>query len=142
MGVKNRLDATQSLRGGARYFNKILRLLPDSVKQPDRTWFALAAYNVGRGHLEDARVITEQRGGDPDKWADVKENLPLLRRKRWYKDTKYGYARGDEPVTYVQNIRHYYNVLTWTELARNRTPPPQRVEQYLPDSLQKDFRSL
>ena len=142
MGVKNRLDASQSLRGGARYFNKILSRIPTSVEDPDRTWFALAAYNVGRGHLEDARVITQKLGGDPDKWADVKDNLPLLSKKRWYKDTKHGYARGDEPVTYVQNIRHYYNLLNWTELAKNRTPPPQQVEQYLPDSLKKDFRML
>lgn len=142
MGIKNRLDAEQSLRGGARYFNKIFNLLPESLQDPDRTWFALAAYNVGRGHLEDARVITEQRGGDPTKWADVKESLPLLRKKRWYKDTKHGYARGDEPVTYVQNIRHYYNLLNWTELSKNRTPPPQQMEQYLPESLRKEFRTL
>lgn len=142
MGIRNRLDAEQSLRGGARYFNKILRLLPESLEDPDRTWFALAAYNVGRGHLEDARVITEQNGGDPSKWADVKENLPLLRKKRWYKDTRHGYARGNEPVTYVQNIRHYYNLLNWTELSKNRTPPPQEMEQYLPESLRKNFRTL
>ena len=142
MGIKNRLDATESLRGGARYFNKILSRIPESVEDPDRTWFALAAYNVGMGHLEDARVITQQRGGDPNKWADVKENLPLLRKKRWYKDTQHGYARGDEPVSYVQNIRHYYNVLTWSELAKNRTPPPQQVEQYLPEALRRNFRAL
>ena len=142
MGIKNRLDAESSLRGGARYFNKILQRIPKQIQEPDRTWFTLAAYNVGFGHLLDARKITQSRGGNPDIWADVKENLPLLRKRRWYKDTRYGYARGNEPVNYVQNIRNYYNLLTWTELAKNRTPPPQEVEQYLPDSLQHDIKAL
>jgi membrane-bound lytic murein transglycosylase F len=142
MGTKNRLDAEQSLRGGARYFNKILQRLPSSVEEPDRTWFALAAYNVGTGHLEDARKITQKRNGNPNKWADVKDSLPLLQKNRWYKDTKHGYARGNEPVNYVQNIRHYYNLMNWTELSKNRTPPPQQVEQYLPDALKQDFKTL
>ncbi len=142
MSIKNRLDAEQSLRGGARYFNKILQRLPERVKEPDRTWFALAAYNVGMGHLEDARKITEGRGGNPSKWADVKDSLPLLSKRRWYKGTKHGYARGNEPVTYVQNIRHFYNLLNWTDVAKNRTPPPQQVEQYLPESLRKNIKTL
>jgi membrane-bound lytic murein transglycosylase F len=142
VGVKNRLDAEQSLRGGARYFNKILQRMASGVKEPDRTWFALAAYNVGTGHLEDARKITQQNGGNPDKWADVKDSLPLLQKRRWYKDTKHGYARGNEPVSYVQNIRHFYNLMNWTELAKNRTPPPQQVEQYLPASLKQQFNAL
>lgn len=142
MNVKNRLDAEQSLRGGARYFIKILQSLPKQIKEPDRTWFALAAYNVGKGHLEDARKICQANGGDPNKWADVKASLPLLRKRRWYQHTKHGYARGNEPVTYVQNIRHYYNLLNWTDLAKNRTPPPQQVEQYLPDVLKQDMRAL
>ncbi|ARN75385.1 membrane-bound lytic murein transglycosylase MltF [Oceanicoccus sagamiensis] len=142
MNIKNRLDAEQSLRGGARYFNKILQRLPERVKEPDRTWFALAAYNVGTGHLEDARKITERRGGNPSKWADVKDSLPLLSKRRWYKGTKHGYARGNEPVTYVQNIRHFYNVLNWTDVSKNRTPPPQQVEQYLPESLRTNIKTL
>lgn len=142
MGIKNRLDAEQSLRGGARYFIKILQRLPQQIKDPDRSWFALAAYNVGWGHLEDARIITEQNKGDPNKWADVKDSLPLLRKRRWYKNTKHGYARGNEPVTYVQNIRHYYNLMNWTDLAKNRTPPPQQVEQYLPEALKQTSRAL
>jgi membrane-bound lytic murein transglycosylase F len=137
MGIKNRLDAEQSLRGGARYFNKILRRIPKQIEDPDRSWFALAAYNVGMGHLEDARVITEKNDADPNKWADVKDSLPLLQKRRWYIKTKYGYARGNEPVIYVQNIRHFYDLLKWSEVSKTRTPPPQEVEQYLPDSLKK-----
>ena len=142
MNIKNRLDAEQSLHGGARYFNKILQRLPERIEEPDRTWFALAAYNVGMGHLEDARKITESRGGNPSKWADVKNSLPLLSKHRWYKNTKHGYARGNEPVTYVQNIRHFYSVLNWTEVAKTRTPPPQQMQQYVPESLRKNIKTL
>lgn len=142
MNIQNRLDAEQSLKGGARYFKSILKRIPDRIGDPDRTWFALAAYNVGMGHLEDARKITEGRSGDPDKWSDVKDSLPLLRKRRWYKETKHGYARGNEPVNYVQNIRHFYNLLHWTDVAKNRVPPPQQMDQYLPDSLKQTSRAL
>jgi membrane-bound lytic murein transglycosylase F len=115
MKVTNRLDPAQSIRGGARYIASVLKMVPERIQNPDRTWFALAAYNVGMGHVEDARIITQSRGGDPDRWIDVRENLPLLARKKWYKKTKYGYARGWEPVRYVENIKQYYEYLTGFE---------------------------
>ncbi len=114
MGVTNRLDAEQSLRGGAQYFKKIYKRVASTIEEPDRTWFALASYNVGRGHVEDARQITDFFGDNPNKWVDVKKHLPLLQRKAWYAYTKHGYARGAEPVRYVQHIRHYYDLLSWT----------------------------
>lgn len=114
MDVDNRLDPEQSIDGGARYFRNIKRRVPKRIAEPDRTWMALAAYNVGFGHLEDARKLTEARGGDPDRWVDVKETLPLLSQKQWYKRTRYGYARGREPVRYVENIRSYYDLLVWS----------------------------
>ncbi len=143
MNVKNRLDAQQSLRGGARYFKKIKRLLPDDIYEPDRTWMALAAYNIGRGHLNDARIITERQGGDPHLWSDVKERLPLLQRSKYYKTVRHGYARGSEPVTYVKNIRHYYNILAWQDIAANRPLPPVDANEYVPESLKAvDFSAL
>ncbi|MGP0172521.1 membrane-bound lytic murein transglycosylase MltF [Pseudomonas sp. NCHU5208] len=113
VGVSNRLDPKQSIEGGARYFLKMHEQLPDSIAEPDRTWFALAAYNVGGGHLEDARRLTEAEGLDPNKWADVQKILPRLAQKQWYSKTRYGYARGGEPVHFVRNIRRYYDILTW-----------------------------
>ena len=113
LGIKDRTDPTQSISGGALYFKQRLKIIPDRILEPDRTWFALASYNVGFGHLEDARVLTQQRGGNPDKWLDVKTSLPLLSINKWYKQTKHGYARGNEPVRYVENIRSYYDLLTW-----------------------------
>ncbi|WP_166269520.1 membrane-bound lytic murein transglycosylase MltF [Marinobacter caseinilyticus] len=113
IGIDNRLDPEKSIKGGARYFRKVHEQIPADIPEPDRTWFALASYNVGYGHLEDARRLTEGAGRDPDRWMDVKEFLPLLAQKEWYSKTRFGYARGHEPVTYVQNIRRYYDVLAW-----------------------------
>lgn len=112
-GVKSRLDPEQSIRGGINYYSSLLRRIPDRIQYPDRLWFALAAYNIGLGHLEDARIITQRQGANPDLWVDVKKHLPLLRQKRHYKRTKYGYARGNEAVTYVANIRRYYDSLVY-----------------------------
>lgn len=113
LDIDNRLDPDQSIAGGTRYFRIVKDKIPERIPEPDRTWMALAAYNVGFGHLEDARRLTERRGGDPDKWVEVKKTLPLLSQRKWYKQTRYGYARGREPVRYVDNVRSYYDLLVW-----------------------------
>lgn len=120
MNIKNRLNPSQSIIGGSRYFRKMLDRIPDTVTGPDRIWFALAAYNVGYGHLEDARELAQQHGSDPNKWSDVKEYLPLLSKRQYYKFTKHGYARGHEAVRYVQNIRNFYTILAWNEVEQER----------------------
>ena len=111
VGVSNRLDAKQSIMGGADYFSRMVQKIPEDIPFPDRTWMALAAYNIGLGHLNDVRIITQKRNMNADKWVDVKENLPLLIRKKWYKKTKYGYARGNEAKRYVENVRRYFDQL-------------------------------
>lgn len=125
LGVERRTDPAQSIEGGSRYFKSLLDRLPGHIEGRDRLWLGLAAYNIGFGHLEDARVITQQRGGNPDKWMDVKESLPLLHKRKWYSQTRYGYARGNEAVRYVENIRSYYDILAWT-IERNepKAAPP------------------
>jgi membrane-bound lytic murein transglycosylase F len=112
MGVKSRLDPRQSIFGGARYMNKLLNdRFEEEVTEPDRSWLALAAYNVGRGHLHDAQTLAREQGLNPYLWSDVKQVLPLLSDKRYYRKLKYGYARGNEPVRYVQRIRDYQLIL-------------------------------
>jgi membrane-bound lytic murein transglycosylase F len=115
LGVRNRLDPKQSIDGGADYLVKLRKRLPKEIQEPDRTWMALAAYNVGYGHLTDARKLAIKDGGDDKLWMDVKNYLPLLSQKKHYKNTRHGYARGSEPVSYVQNIRRYYDVLVWND---------------------------
>jgi len=112
MGVKSRLDPRQSIFGGARYMNKLLNnQFAEEVAEPDRSWLALAAYNVGRGHLHDAQTLAREQGLNPYLWNDVKQVLPLLSDKRYYRKLKHGYARGNEPVRYVQRIRDYQQIL-------------------------------
>jgi membrane-bound lytic murein transglycosylase F len=108
-GVMNRLDPLQSLEGGARHFLKMLKKVPSRIQEPDRTSFALAAYNIGYGHLEKSRVIAQRAGSNPDSWEQVKQFLPLLND---LDDIK---ADGKTAVRYVENIRVYQNLLQWKE---------------------------
>lgn len=120
LDIEDRMDPATSIAGGGRFYARQTERIPDSVEEPDRTWMALAAYNVGFNHIKDARQIVEWRGGDPDKWVDLSEALPLLAQKKWYSRVPYGYARGWEPVLYVNNVRAYYNIIKW--LTENEDP--------------------
>ncbi|WP_353252688.1 membrane-bound lytic murein transglycosylase MltF [Salinisphaera sp. PC39] len=111
LGVENRLDPAQSIDGGARYLRNMKKRLDEEIAEPDRTYFALAAYNVGLMHLRDAQKLAARQGLDPHEWRDVRETLPLLSDKRYYTRLKYGYARGTEPVRYVRRIRDYRDVI-------------------------------
>ncbi len=135
LNVKNRLDPASSIEGGARYFTQTLQRIDEDIPEPDRTWMAIAAYNVGYSHLQDARQITRKLKKDPNRWLDVKQTLPLLAKKKWYKQTRYGYARGWEPVRYVENIRSYYDILKW--LDEGNIEPSTVPEEFLriPNSL-------
>ncbi len=113
LGVEDRTDPYESIMGGARYLRKLLDKVPAHIPEPDRTWIAVAGYNVGYGHIRDAQMLAEKRGDNPDTWVDIKATLPLLSKRKWYKQTRYGYARGWEPVRYVENIRSYYDILVW-----------------------------
>ncbi len=132
LGVNDRLDPVQSIDGGARYLRELKDRLPESIEGEDRLFMAMAAYNVGLGHLYDARRITESRGGNPDRWAGVRESLPLLQEREWHSQTRYGYARGGEPVIYVRNIRRYHEILSYVDrsqqqfyLLNARLPDPE-----------------
>lgn len=137
LGINNRLDTEQSIRGGADYFNRTLNRIPQDIGEPDRTWMALAAYNVGLGHLEDARVLTDRAGDNPHLWRDVRKYLPLLLQKKHYRTVKHGFARGNEPVRYVQNIRHFRTILQWHDIQQSRQKPSLENQQ----STLSDFRS-
>ena len=128
MGIKNRRNAKQSIIGGAGYFKKLYNRLPKTIEEPHRTWFTLAAYNTGYGHIQDARVLTRKSGKNPDNWFDVKTHLLLLKKREYYKHARYGYARGaGQSILYVKNIRRYYDSLVWaTEKSTDRyVPVPQ-----------------
>src|SRR5256885_7876677 len=113
MGIKDRSNPQQSIFAGARYLAQVRGMIPQRVPEPDRTWLTVAAYNVGFGHLEDARILAQAFGKNPDSWAEVRARLPLLAQERWYARARRGYARGWEPVQYVDRIQRYLRLLEW-----------------------------
>jgi membrane-bound lytic murein transglycosylase F len=138
LGIDDRVDPRNSIFGGAQYYARQTERVADAVDEPDRTWMALAAYNVGFNHIKDARQIVEWQGGNPDTWVDISKALPLLAQRKWYSRVPFGYARGWEPVLYVNNIRSYYNILKWLtaneEADTREFDVPEEVEPSTPDA--------
>ena len=133
VGVKNRLDPKQSIHGGTRYLARLHKKIPVEIPEPDRTFMALAAYNVGFGHLEDAQALAIALGKDPKAWSDIRATLPLLRLKKYYRGLTHGYARGAEPVSYVDRIRTYHKILTrWTTEQNNQETSAAAAEKHPP----------
>lgn len=129
LGVGNRLDPRESIIAGARYLNMLKEFQPDDVMEPDRTWMALASYNIGPGHFNVARTLAKQEGADPAAWYEMKRILPLLAVPKYYERLKSGRARGGEAVFLVENIRSYYDILVRHESAYQ--PSRRTVEAML-----------
>lgn len=138
MGVADRRDPAQAIPGGAEYF-AYLRGRLRNIPEPDRGWFALAAYNVGYGHLLDARTLVRRAGGDPNNWLEVREALPKLAIRKWYNTVPRGYARGWEPVGYVNNVRSYYEVLCWLTQDEMEVPATDEDAGTITASRAMDF---
>jgi membrane-bound lytic murein transglycosylase F len=131
MEVDDRHDPRSSILGGAHYFVRTRRKVPERIAEPDRSWLTVAAYNLGYGHVEDARILTQRQGGDPDRWNQVRQRLPLLSDKEWYERVQRGFAPGQIAVSYVDNVRRYYEILMWLDSRETLTtqefqplPPP------------------
>lgn len=138
MNVDNREDPAQSIYAGSKYLASIRERLPERIVEPERTWIALASYNIGLGHVEDARVLTQKNGKNPDLWSDIKIYLAKLSKKEWYSQTRYGYARGGEPIRYIENIRRYYDILLHQQQNSNnldQTLNDGTTEQTFPAAL-------
>ena len=127
LGVTDLLDPRQSAVAGARYLAELGARLPARIAEPDRTWLALAAFNIGPGHLEDARVLAQRQKLDPDLWRDVRSALPLLALPEHYASARNGYARGGMPVAFVDRVRAYYDIL-----LRQEQPATPRLHVDLP----------
>jgi membrane-bound lytic murein transglycosylase F len=125
--VADRTDPHSSILGGARYLALVKDTIPDRIAEPDRTWLTLAAYNIGFGHLEDARILAQSAGRDPDSWAAVREKLPLLAQERWFMQTKRGYARGWEPVGFVRDVQTYLQILEWMTSGPKPSGEPRKT---------------
>jgi len=135
LGVENRLDPEESIMGGGAYLRSIYDRLPETITGEDRLYIALASYNVGLGHVLDARQLAEQRGLDPNTWRDLREVLPLLAQRTHYRNLRYGYARGGQAAIYVQQVRDYWDILNRTFPSHSENtgsafnpPPPTAPE--------------
>jgi len=111
LGVKNRLNPKESVKGGVRHLKELLKRIPKTVEGENRLKYALAAYNIGLGHLYDAMSLAKRMRLNQNSWSDLKKVLPLLSQRKYYKFVKYGYARGSEPVRYVEAIYDYKDIL-------------------------------
>ena len=130
LGLKDPTDPRANIMAGAKYFLKVFNEIPRHIPEPDRTWFAVAAYNVGFGHVEDARVLAQSRGENPDSWADVQRELPLLTVPEWFVRAKSGYCEGRQPVEYVDHVQQFLKLLEWrtpTTVADQATRLPPAV---------------
>lgn len=117
LGISNRLDPKESILAGARYLNILRDDIPADTPEPDRTWMALAAYNIGPGHFRAALTIGRQLKADTRAWHEMKRILPLLAKPRYYERLKAGRARGGEAVILAENVRNFYDIL-----KRHETP--------------------
>lgn len=130
MNVTNRLDPRESIMAGARYLQLLKEQLSLRIDEPERTWMALAAYNQGMGHLEDARLLAQREGLNANSWTDVQKVLPKLRNLNVAKTLKYGYARGGEGVVFVETVRLYHDILMRITRNENKQvlPPDYQIK--------------
>jgi membrane-bound lytic murein transglycosylase F len=128
LGVTNRLDAAQSIAAGAQYLADLRDSLPATVDEHDRLWLAIAAYNLGMGHLNAARSIARTVKADPDSWYEMKKVLPLLAKPRYYTHLKSGKGRGGEAVIMTENIRVYADILNRYEAPYRPTEKTVRTK--------------
>ena len=110
LGVKDIYNPVENINSGVQYLKKLY----DRFKHADddnRILIAMAAYNVGQGHIQDARRLAKKMKLNPNVWESLAHTLPLLRYRKYYKHAKYGYCRGTEPVRYIKQIMIYYDIL-------------------------------
>ena len=110
LGVADLFDPVQNINAGVKHLKDLYDHF-DRAHGEDRLLIALAAYNVGQGHVADARDLAKKRGLDPEKWESLSKTLPLLQYRKYYMNTQYGFCRGLEPIRYIKQILIYYDVL-------------------------------
>jgi membrane-bound lytic murein transglycosylase F len=109
LGYSNLSDPETGLRAGIDYLAWVRNRFEPELPYEERLYFTLAAYNVGYGHVRDARAIAADRGLDPNVWfGNVEQAMLLKQQPEVHKNTRFGYCRGSEPVAYVRAIRDRY----------------------------------
>jgi membrane-bound lytic murein transglycosylase F len=127
LGVTDIYAPAENIPAGVRHLKDLYEQYKN-IEGEDRLWFALAAYNIGTGHIKDARDLIRDRGEDPDSWAVLKQTLPLLSQKAFYRSSRFGFCRGEEPVAYVRQIRLYYDILKRMAIQDKKLPSQDRLD--------------
>ena len=135
LGVANRLDPKESIFGGAKYIDEIYHRLPKNINESDKVWFTLASYNIGFGHVMDVFNLAKNSTKNPYSWVNAKPFFNQLSKAKFYKLTKYGYARGWEALKYVQNIRQYYDILVFLDTKDNIMDEEINIHKRIPQTL-------
>ena len=131
LGVDNRVDVNESVRGGARYLRGLYDRMPETIPENERWWYAAAAYNMGYEHVRGARRLAEANGFDPNRWSDVREMLPRLEDPDFYRTLPAGRGNGRAAKIYVRRVRDYADVLEkrfTVPLPETPTGRPQDVQ--------------
>jgi len=110
LGIVDLFDPVQNINAGVQHLKDLYDHF-DQAQGEDRLLIALAAYNIGQGHIYDARELAKKRGLDPERWESLSKTLPLLQYRKYYMNTQYGFCRGTEPLRYIKQILIYYDVL-------------------------------
>ena len=110
----NRLNPNESIVGAARYFSNLVEKY-SSYNEITRTNLALASYNAGPNHVNDILLLAKNNDDDVENWNVLKSYLYKLNQKKYYKEMKYGYARGWEAVQYIENVKQYYDIITFLD---------------------------
>jgi len=112
-GFENLTDPETGIHAGVRYLDWVRERFSASLAAGERTWFALAGYNAGHGHVRDARRLARELGLDPDRWfGNVEQAMLKLAEPEYARRARHGYVRGSEPVKYVRRIRQRYRAYT------------------------------
>jgi membrane-bound lytic murein transglycosylase F len=124
LGITDPTDPEQSIRGGLKYMQQLSDHYKDVADPIERYRFALAAYNSGFGHVDDARHLARGARKDPAKWQAVAEFLLKLSDKKYASKARFGFCRGSEPVDYVRHIDERYT--GYAQLVQLRKDAPRQ----------------
>lgn len=111
-GANDPLNPVDNIKAGSKFIQWLENYWSDKIPDEDeRMKFVLASYNVGQGHVQDARRLAQKYDSNPDRWEDVADFLLKKSNKKYYNDevVRYGYCHGEEPVNYVREIMYTYN---------------------------------
>jgi membrane-bound lytic murein transglycosylase F len=109
LGIRDLEDPRSGITAGLLYLDWVWERFPSYLDPAERTWFTLAGYNAGHGHVRDARRLARQLGLDPNQWFDNVEIAMLkLSQAEYARQARHGFVRGREPVEYVRGIRERY----------------------------------